>query len=54
MWKAGVREVWTAGEVHDALVFQTERAFCVLIVVRRWVIRVAGVEGMGGVEFVGC
>ena len=54
VWKAGVREVWTAGEVHDALVFQTERAFCVLFVVRRWVTRVVAVEGMGGVEFGGC
>ena len=43
VWEAGVQEVWFAGGVHDALVLQTERVFCVLFVVRRWVTRVVGV-----------
>ena len=54
VWKAGIREGWTAGEVNCALVFQTGRALCVLFVVRRWVSRVVAVEGVGGVDSRGC
>ena len=53
VWKAGVREMWSAGGVRDALVFQIERASYVLFVVRKWVTRVVVVEDVVEVEFGG-
>ena len=54
VWKAQVREGWTASEVNGELVFQTGPVFCVLFVVRRWVSRGDAVECVDGVECQGC